>query len=186
MIHMQRTIRTAILMAIFFLSAPALVAAHSAVYTGIELDGVFVPYTDEHADENPFKGAIDLTVKNTGTEAWGDFHFMIFQAGWGIDNVFFTSVDRDGIDDYTPTSSQNLQSWTIDNGGHALDLYFYGDLVNPGDTANFRVYTDSTIDEVPFFGIGFYATPVPVPGALTLLGSGLLGLLGIRRRTTGA
>lgn len=128
------------------------------------------------------RGAIDLTVKNTGTIAWGDFHFMIYQAGEGIDNVFFTSEDLTGTDDYTPSSSQNLQSWMIRDAGHILDLYFYGNPVNPGDTGNFRVYTDNTIDEVPFFGIGFYATPVPVPGALILLGSGLLGLLGIRRR----
>jgi hypothetical protein len=38
--------------------------------------------------------------------------------------------------------------------------------------------TDNTTDEVGFFGVSFYVTPVLVPGAILLLGSGLMILGG--------
>ena len=45
--------------------------------------------SSQHDDADPFKGWIILTVENTGTEAWGDFHFELFQVTDPIDNVFF-------------------------------------------------------------------------------------------------
>lgn len=136
--------------------------------------GVAVNY--EHEDGEPFKGWVDVSVTNTGTEAWGDFHFEIFQVGtYGpIDNIDFIDYSP-----YEPTSSQVLDSWAIDNVsvGAKMDLYFYNDPVNPGESATFKVYTDNTTNNVTFFGVSIYPTPVPEPTAAVLLGLGSLALL---------
>ena len=133
-----------------------------------------------HDDKDPFKGWLNLTVQNTGTEAWGDFHFEIYQVP-GQGSV--ANVDFIVSDEYEPTSSQSPLTWSVDNNvvGAKLDLYFYSDPVLSGETANFKIYTDNTVDKV-FFGVLYYPTPVPVPSAMVLLGSGIVGLLGIRRK----
>ena len=65
--------------------------------------------------------------------------------------------------------------------GNAVDFYFYDNPVDTGQTASFSLYTDNTAEEVPFFGVSFYPTPVPLPAAVWLLGSGLVALAGLRR-----
>ena len=54
---------------------------------------------------------------------------------------------------------------------------------NPGDLSvimkNMPDYPDSLITE---YHIGILQTPIPIPGAVWLLGSGLIGLAGFRRR----
>jgi hypothetical protein len=131
-----------------------------------------------HEDADPFKGWIILTVENTGTEAWGDFHFQLFQVTDPIDNVFFDVTAPN-----QPTSSQSGLSWSLSGGGHVLDLYFYGDPVDPGEIATFNVYTDNTIDQVSFFGTAYYPTPIPEPGTFWLLAVGLVGMAGFRKRS---
>jgi len=131
-----------------------------------------------HEDADPFKGWILLTVENTGTEAWGDFHFDLFQVTDPIDNVFFDVTAPN-----QPTSSQSGLSWAVSNGGHTLDLFFYGDPLLPTQIATFNVYTDNTTDQVDFFGTSYYPTPVPEPGTLGLLAAGLIGLASFRKRS---
>jgi hypothetical protein len=137
----------------------------------------------EHADAQDFKGWLNLTVTNSGNAAWGDFHFEIFEVSslFPVDNVHF-----DVSTPNEPASSQGGLTWVLDNNaiGATLDLYFYGDPVLPGETATFSVYTDNTADQLEFFGTAFYPTPVPVPAAVWLLGSGLIGVLGLRERFT--
>lgn len=136
-------------------------------------------YTTVHEDADPFKGWANITVTNTGTEAWGDFHFEIFQVGdETVDNVDFI-VDSP----YEPTSSQSGLTWDVNNidVGATLDLYFYSDPVLPTETANFTVYTDNTTDQVSFFGMAMYPTPVPEPATICLLGLGGLALLRKRK-----
>lgn len=169
------------IMAATLVFTPLCALAHDA-YLTTALDGVGILQEVEHADDNPFKGLFELTVTNNGSIAWGDFHFLIFDAR-GIDSssVIFTDQDPDGLEDWTPVSSQN-GSYSIGTGGHTLDFEFYGDPVNPGETAQFTVYTDNTSQQLDFFGIGYYATPMPIPGAAILLLSGLLVTLGIKKR----
>jgi len=138
------------------------------------------PYQWEHIDAEPFKGWANVTVTNTGTEAWGDFHFEFYDpiGGQDISNLAFLDASLGGSD---PTSSQSPLSWSIDNDivGATMDLYFYDDPVLLDQTATFSVYTDNTINQLPSFGLMMHATPVPEPATISLL---TLGALALRRR----
>ncbi|NIP97351.1 MAG: hypothetical protein GWO24_29510, partial [Akkermansiaceae bacterium] len=58
--------------------------------------------TNSHPDADPWKGWANITVTNTGTQGWSDFHFSLFQVTDPIDNVFF-----DVSSPNEPTSSQS-------------------------------------------------------------------------------
>lgn len=137
------------------------------------------PQYFEHEDGDPWAGWVNVTATNTGDEAWGDFHFEIYDpiGGQFIDNVHFLDASMGGSD---PTSSQSPLTWNIDNVvvGATIDLYYYDDPVLPTETATFAVWTDNP-NHVPFFGVMLYPTPVPEPGSLLLLG---LGALLLRRK----
>jgi hypothetical protein len=134
-----------------------------------------------------FKGTYTLTVTNTGTEAWGDFHFeIIYGLGGDPANVLFLDSSMTAWDDsgpgQDPLSSQTLDGWGITNpvdGLSTMDLYFYGDPILPTETAEFIVYTDNTEENLSFFGMAVWPTPVPEPATMVLLGLG--GLL-LRRK----
>jgi hypothetical protein len=134
-----------------------------------------------HEDADPFKGSITLTVTNTGTEAWGDFHFEFFSTGYSIDNVDWVITSP-----YEPTKDGSTAGLTavVDNVvvGATLDLFFYGNPVQPNDSVTFVVYSDNTTDQVPFFGTSYYPTPVPEPATALSLALGLVALAMHARR----
>lgn len=137
----------------------------------------------EHNDDSGWKGFVQLTVINTGDTAWDDFHFRIFEFdGDANTDVIFTAVDPDGLQDWTPRSTHTLSDWVMGPEENALDLYFEDDPVYANGSVTFTIYTDNTSETQPMFGIGFFATPVPVPGSIILLFSGLTFFLSDRIR----
>jgi hypothetical protein len=141
-------------------------AVHPGNWTG-EIGGIgpSVEVQAPHEDFAPFKGSFTVTVTNTGSAPWGDFHFGIFDpiGGQNISNVDFQDASMGGQD---PTSSQTGLTWVINNVvvWATIDLYFCSDPVMPGEIATFTVYTANQ-DQLSFFGVLFYPTPVPPPGA---------------------
>jgi len=129
-----------------------------------------------HNDADPWKGFAYVTVKNTSTQDWGDFHFQIS----GANDVYFIVTTP-----YEPVSTQTPLTWSVNNPGDApatLDLYFYNDPVLPGQIATFTIYTDNTANQNAFFGLCMYPTAVPEPAVLVLLGFGALFVRPMRKR----
>jgi len=145
----------------------------------LAIGGVGQIYKQEltHQDADPWKGLLTVNVTNTGTEAWGDFHFQIFQVPGNPGNVVFDVAGPN-----QPTSSQDPLQWSLSADSKSLDLFFYGDPVFSGESATFSVFTDNTTNQVPFFGVLVYPTPVPIPAAAWLLGTGIAGLAALKRK----
>ena len=177
-----------IIFAAFITVAAGRAMAHDANYTGV-ISGVgsgsAVTLTHDETGQDEWAGWVNVTITNNGSEAWGDFHFSIFE----VDIPGYSgNLDVTNVDWVTAGYAPNISGYTldyfdVDNDayGATIDLYFYSNPVAVGETATFSVYNVNP-DHIGFFGISFYPTPVPVPGAVWLLGSGLLGIAGLRKR----
>ncbi len=139
-----------------------------------------------HVDADPYKGWATLYLKNICGADWGDFHLKIigtyldhvnFCDNWGGDYSYEPQLwIKEG---YSYVQDTDL-TWTIDNDsihGATINLFFYGDPIDSGDQAYIKVYTDNTWNKWPSFELSGYATPVPEPATLTLVGLGVVGLL---------
>jgi hypothetical protein len=159
--------------------------AHDAgpIYTTFSDVGYDFRQTEDHDDDEPWKGWVTVNVTNTSTVAWGGFHFFLFSIGQDISNVKFIDGVIDSIN-YDPQSSQGTLEWDIDNSmpNPKIDLYYFGDPLLPDESAWFKVFTDNTTDKV-MFGVAFYPSEIPEPATMGLLGLGLAAMIVRKRRT---
>jgi MYXO-CTERM domain-containing protein len=140
-------------------------------------DYVLEEKTFEHQDADPWKGYVNFTVTNNGSEPWTDFHFQIFSVVGDA-----TSVEIVETSPYEPTATGiNPFTYVVGDAGgfDKLDYYFASDPVAPTETVTFTFYTDNP-QHVSYFGLMAY--PTPEPGLMTMLGVG--GLMLLRRRKT--
>jgi hypothetical protein len=111
-----------------------------------------------------------LNSNNTPFE-WTDYHFEF----WNAD--FTQRLDWEATNLGGPAGSQSAA------GPGYVDFWDLDVATSPATTLQFRLNDiDSGSGAGYVFGIRQVATTVPVPGAIWLLCSGLLGLLGIRRK----
>ena len=142
---------------------------------------------ETHNDADPFKGWATFYLKNICGIGWGDFHLKV--TGICLDHVGFCDYWGEDYTTYKPQlwikeGGNYVQdtdlTWTIDNNwtrGASIDLYFYDDPIYSGGQAIIKVYTDNTYNKWPSFQLSGYATPVPEPGTMMLVGLGVAGLL---------
>ena len=100
---------------------------------------------------------------------------ILTSSAWEV-NPYINSV----YEGWKAATEYNLNSdpnsiWDNNNGNSAVagisgDAWWIGSGAFPGETAQFKVRTSFTV------------SAVPIPGAVWLLGSGLMGLVGLRRK----
>ena len=150
-----------------------------------------------NTDDGLFSGVIDFfgtasgwnTSQDQGQDGWGSFDVVVKSNGgttWQDPLIFWVT----GVTGDTPDSYNNR---TTDNEGY--DRYFAAHVMNidtgvmawrdpndqSGDDCVPVANPDPNCEFLPLTS-AFFTTPVPVPAAVWLFGSGLLGLAGIARR----
>jgi len=105
------------------------------------------------------------------------FHSSSTQTDWDSTPIDFSSI-QDGSIDFRVVFSSLSGSFDIDLSVEMSGVPHIGigELLNPGSAGNVVYYQmkDITVVEIP--------TTVPVPAAVWLFGSGLIGLIGFARR----
>ena len=130
-------------------------------------------------------GFVDLlfNVNNDSVRSWSGYHFefwdLAFQNRLTVTDLFISNGWFEHEDTILYTDGYGTGSiatcWTEN-----------GSLIDPGMYDNW-FYLSIDLAANPGLAGGFairqVATTVPIPGAVWLLGSGLLGLVGLRRKT---
>lgn len=124
----------------------------------------------EHDDDAPWKGTVTVTANNTGTGAWGNFHFRIFDPMWmgNYTDVYFTTGDglypiMNGVvmPPYDEDTGYGYEIVTV--GGYSqINLHYHNMPVYPGNSVHFVVYTDNTASQHTIFGVMMWPSTLMV------------------------
>jgi hypothetical protein len=135
---------------------------------------------------------VKSTVASSFTSVMGDYRTLSGQTASQIAtttgdlNSYYTKLDKSGlaVGQFAGfIAAGNAGEATLASSGYVDSyLYYYAystaSSANSGvEIADIRTYADGHTEIIP-------VSSVPVPAAVWLLGSGLLSLIGIRRRTT--
>jgi hypothetical protein len=93
---------------------------------------------------------------------------------YGFSSIdFYMEVNGSKVEDHELYKSTVKRNGQFLNTSNTIGTYEFNVTLNPHDTGvlNFRTYATTSATQ-----------PVPIPGAVWLLGTGLVGLVGIRRR----
>ena len=171
------------------LAAPAALA-HDADPVSGDFDDWGKIGWEHDPEQYPWKGTFTLTANNTGTEAWGEFYFAIFDpqdpTADTFASVFFDTDDGESnfypLMDGMVVPAADFDIYTNQWGNSELQIRFWDDLIEPGEDVTFVVYTDNTTDSHSFFGVQAWPGPIPEPATVALLGLGAVGLTAFRKR----
>ncbi len=139
-----------------------------------------------HNDADPWKGwASVIAINWCGGPDWGDFHLRMKEvcSPWSTSDVdFITGGEFDPELYIWGGLSVGWVQQTVDNAilgsdGETLDLFFYSNPVENGQIALIKFYTDNTSHHSDWFKVSGYATPVPEPATIALLGLGAIALI---------
>lgn len=115
----------------------------------------------------------EFHIVNDTNLTWTDFHITIFDMGTPD-----ATIVNDGFTATIPGSSVVISNPV--GGNPSVDFYFSGPTVVPGAAMTAMVSLSNPNQSI--YGILLYPTAVPVPASAWLLGSGLVGLAGLRRQ----
>ncbi len=134
------------------------------------------PYTPAAFDIQSITGAASIYTFSGIVTADTNSQVSATQDGFTFDNVLYTAPDTPSVDGngflLYLTSPRGLSlAHVYNNGGYEVDVV---DPNDPGDVTPFKI---TSFDVTP--------SSVPEPSTFALLGTGLLGLVGIGRRRLG-
>jgi hypothetical protein len=166
-------------------SSPDVASDGTAVESGIE-------HNFEFSDGD---GRLDLVFETVDVSGYTDrvlsLDYWINDTGYESDDAFYVTISDGSVfatflnfGETGLESSASVDDGTANWNSFSLDLedlistYAFGESLS----LTISVDTNAATENIFVDNVAFTANPVPVPAAVWLLGSGLLGLLGIRRK----